>query len=142
MARVKIDLPDKFIFSTNIEVRIGDVNYGGHVGNDSLLSIVHDARLKFLKHFGYTELELDGVSMIMADAALIYKGEAFYGEMLKIEISATDFHKYGFDLIYKITNEKTGKDVCIVKTGMLCFNYETRKIALLPNSTQQKLLNG
>ncbi len=34
------------IFKTNFAVRIGDINYGGHMGNDKFLLIFHDARLK------------------------------------------------------------------------------------------------
>lgn len=141
MARVKIDLPNKFTFSTEIPVRIGDVNYGGHVGNDAILSIAHDSRLLFLKHFGYSELELEGVSMIMADSAVVYKGEAFFGDIVKVEVTAADFHKFGFDLVYKMTNSENGKDIAHLKTGMLCFNYEVRKLALLPEAAKNKLQN-
>lgn len=131
MPRVKIELPKEFIFSTEIKVRIGDVNYGGHVGNDAILSIAHTSRLEFLNSFGYSELDVEGVSMIMADSAIVYKGESFFGDVLKIEISANDFSKFGFDLVYKITNQDK-KDIAYIKTGMVCFDYEVRKIALLP----------
>ena len=134
MARVKIELPEKFIFSTDIKVRIGDVNYGGHVGNDAVLAISHSARLEFLKNFGYSELEIEGVSLIMADSAIVYKGESFFGDTLLIEMGASDFSKYGFDLVYKISNKETKKDIAYIKTGMLCFNYETRKLVSLPKN--------
>ena len=49
MARIKIELPDNFPFTTSIPVRITDINYGGHVGNDTVLSIIHEARMQFLK---------------------------------------------------------------------------------------------
>ena len=131
MPRVKIELPKEFIFSTEVKVRIGDVNYGGHVGNDAILSIAHTARLEFLNSFDYSELDVEGVSMIMTDSAIVYKGESFFGDVLKIEISANDFTKFGFDLVYRITNQDK-KDIAYIKTGMVCFDYEVRKIALLP----------
>jgi len=34
MQRIKIDLPEFFSFTTPIKIRITDLNYGGHVGND------------------------------------------------------------------------------------------------------------
>jgi len=46
MARIKIEIPDKFIYKTEIPIRITDINYGGHLGNDSLLSIIHEARVR------------------------------------------------------------------------------------------------
>ena len=138
MARVKIDLPTKYLFSTEIKVRIGDVNYGGHVGNDAILSIVHDARLGFLNHFGYNELDVDGVSLIMADSAIIYKGESFYGDVLAIDVGVTDITKLGFDLVYKLTNKKTEQDIAHVKTGMICFDYNARKVQALPEAVKAK----
>ena len=140
MARVKIDLPEKFLFSTNIKVRIGDVNYGGHVGNDAILAIAHDARLQFLHSLGYSELDVEGTSLIMADSAVIYKGESFFGDTLKVEIGVNDIHKLGFDLIYKISNIENNKDIAHIKTGMICFDYENRKIAALPEKAKNNLI--
>ena len=51
MARVKLEVPSTFSFQTTIPIRITDVNYGGHVGNDSILSILHEIRIQFLKKF-------------------------------------------------------------------------------------------
>ena len=70
MARLKIDLPEQFSFSTSIPVRITDLNYGNHVGNDAVLSIIHEARMQFLKSFGYTEMGFAGAGMIMSDVAI------------------------------------------------------------------------
>ena len=56
MARIKIDLPSLFAFSTTLRVRVSDINYGGHLGNDALLSMLHDARLQYLQAMDYSEL--------------------------------------------------------------------------------------
>jgi acyl-CoA thioesterase FadM len=85
MSRVKVDLPDKFIFITEIPVRITDINYGGHLGNDSVLSIVHEARLQFLSNMSFSEKDVDGKGIIMVDAAVQYISEGFYGDILKID---------------------------------------------------------
>jgi len=140
MARVKIDLPEKFLFTTNIKVRIGDVNYGGHVGNDAMLAIAHDARLQFLHSLGYSELDVEGTSLIMADSAVIYKGESIFGNTIKVEIGVNDIHKLGFDLIYKISNIENNKDIAHIKTGMICFDYENRKIAAVPEKDKNNII--
>lgn len=139
MARVKINLPENFEFSTKIEIRIGDVNYGGHVGNDAILSLMHTARLKYLDHHGYSELDMEGVSMIMADSAIQYKGESFFGDTITIFIKAVEFNKYGFDLIYKLINQDQ-KDIAFAKTGMLCFDYEKRSLCSLPEKLKSVLI--
>jgi acyl-CoA thioester hydrolase len=134
MERIKINLPDQFSFTTNIKIRITDLNYGGHVGNDSFLSLIHEARQQFLKQFGYSELKIENASLIMADASIEFKKELNYGDEVKISVAANGFDKYGFDIFYKleiINNENlilAGK----AKTGMLCYDYQNKKLMTVP----------
>ena len=135
MARVKIALPDTFSCTTEIPVRITDLNYGGHLGNDALLGILHEARVQFLRSLGM-ENDYDPVSklgLIMVDAAVEYKGEAFHGDVLHINMAAADPNKYGFDVVYHVYNQ-AGKEIARAKTGMLCFDYNVRKLRLLPEA--------
>jgi acyl-CoA thioester hydrolase len=130
MARVKLDLPENPVFAATVPVRITDLNYGGHVGNDTLLSILHEARVQFLAHFGFTEHNIGGKGIIMSDAVLVYKAEIFYGATLTIEIGVADLHAHGSDLTYKVMDGE--KEVARAKTGIVFFDYEKRKIAPLP----------
>jgi len=141
MARIKIDLPEQFPFLTGIPIRITDLNYGGHVGNDTVLSIIHEARIQFLKFHGYSELDFAGVSLIMGDVAIEFKKEIFYGDIIKASVKATEFSRVGFDIFYKLEKTENGKDVIVAaaKTGMVCFNYQTKKIAAVPEEVIQKL---
>jgi len=88
MPRIKLKPLDLYPFNIEIIVRVTDLNYGGHLGNDKLLALVHEARVAFLADFDFTELDCGGVSLIMADAALMFQGEAFAGDTLKIEVAA------------------------------------------------------
>lgn len=139
MARIKLDLPKEFIFSTALHVRVTDLNYGGHVGNDSILSIAHEARLRFIQYLGFKdEVSIeDTVGIVVADAAVVYKSEAFYNDELVIKIGVDDFNKYGFDMYYEITNAKSGLEVARAKTGIVCLDYETRKLAMVPESLKK-----
>lgn len=132
MARIKIDLPEKFDFSTEIPVRISDINYGGHLGHDSVLSLTHEARVRLLRKYGFTEMDIDGSGLIISDVAIVYKSEAFYGETMNIEVAICDFSKYGCDFIYKITEKETGREIARAKTGIVFFDYENRKVAPVP----------
>lgn len=138
MPRVKIDLPATFSFATTVTVRITDINYGGHLGNDALLSLLHEARVQFLQFYGYTELNVGGKSLIMADVAIEYKGEGFRGDVLTIQMAAHDFTKYGFDMVYRVTNQLQ-KLIAVAKTGMICFDYTTRKVVSLPPAVAEQL---
>ena len=141
MARIKVSLPDSFSFKTEIPIRITDINYGDHVGNDTLLSLIHEARVQFLASHGYEELKIAGLGLIISDAGIEYKAELFYGDRIIVSVAAGEFSKVGFDLFYKI--EKQGKDkvelVAAAKTGMIFYDYEKKKIAWVPVGVREKL---
>ncbi len=135
MARIKIKLPKKFLFKAEIPVRVTDLNYGEHVGNDTILSIVHEARMQFLQHYGFDEGKLvhEGTGLIMADAALQYKAEIMYGTILEVFVTPDEYTSMGFELYYLIKDKIKGIEYARVKTGMVCFNYEKRKLLPLPD---------
>ena len=137
MARVVIQFPEKILFSTSLSVRITDLNYGGHLGNDSVLSLLHEARVRFLQHIGLSELDLGGVGIIMSDAAIQFKSEAFFGEELTIEVAVDDITRVAFDMYYRITN--ADKIIAIAKTGIVCFDYTLRKVAPVPQLFLDKI---
>lgn len=142
MARVKIELPEKMSFTTQIQVTIKDINYGGHVGNDSILSIIHEARIRFLASLGYKEMDHEnGVGLIMTDAAISYKGEGFHGDIFDIAVGVADISAFGFDIFYRITTNRQDKTIIITeaKSGMIYFDYNERKVGRLPDTWKQKL---
>jgi acyl-CoA thioesterase FadM len=134
MARIKIDLPEKFSFTASIPIRITDINYGGHAGNDTILSIIHEARMQFLESYGYKELQFEGVGLIMADAGIEFKNELFYGDVMIASIALAAFGKVSFDIYYKLEKDVAGKKilVAIAKTGMVCYDYRNKKIVAVP----------
>lgn len=141
MSRLKLDLPEHFSFHTTIPIRITDINYGGHAGNDSILSIIHEARIQFLKHHGYDEKNVAGVGLIMNDVAIEFKKELYYGDTLNIAVTATTFERVSFDLFYRLDTIRNEKQitVAVAKTGMVCFDYATRKITAVPGEATMKL---
>jgi acyl-CoA thioester hydrolase len=135
MPRIHLDLPQKFLFTAEIPVRITDLNYGQHVGNDVILGMVQEARIQFLRSLGYeNELHVEGFGIIMTDSAVVYKNEITYGMKVKIEIGVKDYSKYGFDIYYKLTESLTFKELALAKTGIVFFDYENKKIALMPHT--------
>lgn len=141
MARIKVDLPEQFTFTTIIPIRITDLNYGGHVGNDTILSIIHEARVQFLQHRGYGELDMAGLGVIMSDAAIEFKQELFYADQVKVSVTANEFSKIAFELYYKLEKEAAGKTVLVAaaKTGMVCYDYAKKKVAAIPEEVKEKL---
>ncbi|CAI8206184.1 MAG: Uncharacterised protein [Marinobacterium sp. xm-d-530] len=140
MARIKIEMPDNYLFSTVMDVRISDINYGNHLGNDSVLSFVHEARTRFFRQYGYTEMDVEGLGIIMTDSAIVYKAEGFHGDQIQIDITVGDFNKYGCDIFYLMTNKATAVEIAHVKTGIVFFDYDARKVVTLPEQFRANLM--
>ena len=142
MARIKIDLPGKFCFATKIPVRITDINFGGHVGNDTILSIIHETRAQFFKHCGYDELNFGGVGTIMSDVAIEYKNQTYYGDEIISSVAIGEITKVAFDLFYKLEKKSsTGEliPVALAKTWMVCYDYEQKKLATIPEEAMKRI---
>ncbi len=139
MARIKLQPPKQFLFQTTIPVRITDINYGGHVGNDTVLSLIHEARMQFLQSCGYTELNIENVGLIMSDVAIEFKAELFYGDIIIAEVTAAEFSRVGFEIYYRLLSAKNTAVVAVAKTGMVCYDYSLRKIVGLPEAVIARL---
>ena len=140
MARIKLDIPQTFSFQTMIPVRITDINYGGHAGNDSILSIIHEARMQFLRQWGCDEKNFFGTGLIMNDVAIQFKKEVFYGDILEVSVAMQDIEKVSFDIVYKLNILKEGQPetIAVAKTGMVCFDYTSKRIAKVPEEAKKK----
>lgn len=141
MNRIKIVLPETFQFFATLSIRVTDLNYGGHVGNDTFLSLVQEARQQFLRSHGYEELSIAGVGLIIADASIEFKRELNYGDIVKISVAAADFDKLGFDLFYKL-EVVNGEETILAgraKTGMLCYDYQQKKKVTVPDEVVKRL---
>ncbi|UCD19159.1 MAG: thioesterase family protein [candidate division WOR-3 bacterium] len=134
MARMKLDFPKKFDFATDIQVQIANINYGGHLGNDSLLSLIHEARIRFLEAHGFTERDIGGAGIIMVDTVVLYKSESFHGDVLTFQVAVQDVSRVGCNFVYRETNKATNKDVAHAKTGVVFFDYHERKVVNIPQS--------
>lgn len=139
MPRIKIDLPEHFPFVTDIAIYQSHINYGGHLDNAQLLTLVSEARSRFFGSLGYHEGNIEGVGIILADAAVQYKSEAFQGEILAVRMTANDFNKNGCDLVWQMTEKTSGREVARGKSGIVFMDYTARKIAPLPEEFRRRI---
>ena len=132
MARIKLSIPEKFNYSTMIDVRITDINYGGHMGNDSVLGIIHEARVRWLAENGFSEEDIDGTGIIMMDAVINFSAEGFYGDKLRIDVTIGEITKAACDIYYRFVNIANDKIIIKAKTNIAFYNYESKKIVRTP----------
>jgi acyl-CoA thioester hydrolase len=134
MARVRIDLPDRFDFSTEIPVMVRDINAAKHLANDALFAMLHEARLRWLVSHGWNEANVEGAAILLADAAAIYTREGFWGMRLRVDLAVTELRTRSFDLVYVLTDLASGEEIARAKHGAVFFDHATKAPVAAPDA--------
>ena len=132
MARLQLTLPGDFNFSTQLDVRITDINYGGHLGNDSVLGMIHEARMRLLADKGFSEHDIDGVGILMMDSVINFSSEGFYGDKLRVDVAVNEISNTGCDIYYRFVNIANEKVIVKAKTNIVFYNYISKKVTRTP----------
>lgn len=133
MARLHLEFPEaQFYFTTQLTVRITDINSGKHLANDSMVSMISEARARFLYQFGIEEVSVNDVGIIVTDLATTYRKEAFARETLTFEVGLMDLNRYGGDIIFRITKLHNGELVALAKSGFVFYNFLAAKVTPMP----------
>ncbi|MDH4447870.1 MAG: thioesterase family protein [Acidovorax sp.] len=133
MPRIVFELPAHFSFSTEMQIYISHVNQGGHLDNAQLLSLVSEARVRFFQSLGYSEADVGDLSIVVGDIVAQYKSEGFHGETMRVAMVADDFNRYGFDLVFCMTEKSGGREVARGKIGIVFIGKHTRRVAPVPD---------
>lgn len=141
MSSLKSLLPDRFTFQCEIPLRITDLNYGGHVGNDRIMALLQEARVQFLATKGYSEMQVEDYGMLLTKAQFELRRELHYGQKIYAAVATGNFTSKGFDLFYKIETIIDGKLslAALAITTMVCYDYQTKKVATLSEKAKQQL---
>ena len=132
-------MPENYPFSHEMVIRKTDIAKDLHVSFASILDLVFEAHIRFFKFMDLDVVDVYGLSLIFADATVIYKGELFADDVVKIEVTANNFFDKGCDLYFHLTKNK-GKDlVSDVKIRMLFYDYNSRKVSLCPPEFKKKV---
>lgn len=133
MARLTLHFPeDQYCYSTQLTVRVTDINAGNHLGNDSMISMLSEARARFLYALGVEEAGHDGLGIIVTDLATTYKAEAHARDQLLFEVGVMDFNKYGGDIIFRVTRPHDQTLIAMAKYGFVFFDYKTSQVTPIP----------
>ena len=131
---------EAFIFLMTMKVRIGDVNYGGHMGNASFIQYFQEARLAYLDQFGFSEQNLGNeVGMILVEIHCELKGEAFHQDQLDVFVRVSQMKRARFTMNYKIIRVNDQKLIALGYSVQAAFDYKKRKPVALPQAFQVKI---
>jgi acyl-CoA thioesterase FadM len=141
MKRVRLAFPDRVLFSVEARVRIDDLNYGAHLAHDRLVSMLHDVRAQFFRHLGYEEWSTEGRPMMVLDLAVSYRAQAFFDQVLLVEVAAGEVGSRVCELLYRMSERSSGTVVALARTGIGFFDGERQRLAMVPEGFREAL-NG
>lgn len=138
MGRVRLKMQENYEFCYQTTIKVRDINYGGHMSNDALVGLLHEARIDMLRTMGLTELDLGTgtTGMILSDLAVNYRSQGFMGDEIAIYIHVDDISSSSFRYYYKALKGET--ILALAESGMAAFNYDTNSLDDIP----QTFLNG
>ena len=140
MARIVFDLPPHFGFDTEVQVYINHVNYGGHLDNALLLTLVSEARVRFFQSLGYHESNVQGLSLVVGDMQAQYLSEAFHGETLRIDVAPRELRRCALELVWRVSEASQGREVARGKTGLVFIDPASKRAATIPDAVRAQLL--
>lgn len=132
MPRTKLSVQLFYSFQYNTTVKVRDINYGNHLGNDAVVGLLHEARIDMLSKIGCSELDLGGhkIGIIIADLIVNYKKQGYLGDEIIIYLHIDEIERSGFRIFYKI--ERDGDLIALAETGIVIYDYLAEKIAKVP----------
>ncbi|MES2019573.1 MAG: thioesterase family protein [Pseudomonadota bacterium] len=139
MARLRLDFPEEqYYYSTLLTVRVTDINGANHLGNDSMISMISEARARFLYEFGVRETEGDGTGIIITDLATTYRAEAHARDQLLFEVGVMDFNKYGGDITFRVSRPGDKTLIAMAKSGFVFYNYKRSEVVAMADDFRAK----
>lgn len=138
MSRVEVELPEHYCFHTELELLINHINYGGHLSNDAVLNLAQETRLRFLRQWAYSELDIEGCGILVADAAIVFRAEAFHGERVHIDLAVHNFTRCACEMLYRLRTET--QELARVKTGLVFFDYQQRTVVAVPTRFRERVV--
>ena len=127
-------------FIRTYDIRIGDINYGGHMGNEVALVVFQDARLSFLDSLGCSEKDIgEGLALILVDANVKYRKEVFLNDRLETRVKVLGLRRSSFDLHFDVVRTSDGERVFQGWTRMLPYHYGEKKVRGLPEKFHVQL---
>ena len=134
MPKTKINPDFTALFNCHIDVRVADLNYGNHLGNDRILSYFHEGRVLWLSQHGLSEQDVGGCGLIMTSTRIEYLKQAHLHQRLRLSLGAREIGKARFTLVYQLTDHQTQHTIALGETHMGCFDYQRQKPTRAPQA--------
>jgi acyl-CoA thioester hydrolase len=108
-------------FGIPLTVRSDDLNFAQHVAHQNYFIYFQEARIAYLGQFGFSELDICGCAMLIAEASCRYRKELFFGDRLLASCRVVRLNPKTFLMAYSLARD-----------GVLCAEGSTTNLVVEP----------
>jgi acyl-CoA thioester hydrolase len=143
MNKIKISIPEKFDFETQIPVMSGDINSGKHLSNDGVLRLANEARFRFFVKLGFTDSEISdgqGIALLMRNVVIVYKAQGYHGDILNANVAFGEHENSDFELLFQFIRCSDSQEIARVQACMVCYDKKNNnKLVNVPETFINKI---
>ncbi|MGC3871731.1 acyl-CoA thioesterase [Halomonas sp. GXIMD04776] len=140
MERVQLEFPEVDIIHHHpLSVRIGDMNYGRHLGHDALITLLHEARAQAFVALGFREWDVAGYPSVVADLAVQYRAEAKWPDMLEVETAIPSAEARGFCVYQRLHRPADKRTIAVARLNLVLLDPEAGKPVAVPSALNEAL---
>ena len=130
-------MPSRFRFTRTMDVRFADMDSMGHVNNAVYLTYCEIARIRYWTDLTGEPIALgtaSAESLILAEARITYRAQAFHGEAVTVETRGTRIGRSSFTLEHRLVAAVPGGQprlVAVSESVLVRYDYASaRPVAL------------
>ena len=131
------DLAGDFAHRVEIDVRFRDTDAMGHVNNAVYLTYCEMARIRYWTDVTgepVTHRHVGTESLILAEARITYRAQAFYGEIITVQTRATRIGRSSFTLEHRLLSaepDMAARLVAVSDSVLVRYDYAAASPAAL-----------
>ena len=140
MERIRLEFPTERVMHRHpLSVRITDMNYGRHLGHDTLVSLLHEARIQAFGSLGLTEWDMGGYPSVVADLAVQYQSEARWPDALVVETAIPPPQGKALVVYHRVCHAEGGKPVATARLNVMLVDPAAGRPVAIPEAVQQAI---
>jgi acyl-CoA thioester hydrolase len=120
------------MYSVDLQVRISDINYGGHLDFAKLIAMAGDARAQFFHAKNIKDINENGIGIITRSVQTNYLAQCFFNDILEFNISTEVVKKTRLILSFDVKNKGTKDPVAKILIELIFINYNNGKPVKIP----------
>ncbi|XKE46345.1 acyl-CoA thioesterase [Halomonas organivorans] len=143
MERVRLEFPEADVRHRHpLTVRVTDMNYGHHLGHDTLVSLLHEARIAALADLGLIEYDMGGYPSVVADLAVQYQAEARWPEALVVDTAIPEPGRRAITVYHRVRREADDVVVATARINLMLVDPGTGRPVAIPPAVRQRLMGA